>query len=195
MNHLAHLFLAGPSTESLIGNLSGDFVKGVLGDDYPPAIRAGIVMHRKVDAFTDAHPEVGAFRRVIANDHGHYARVIADMFIDHFLAGRFDEFAGEPLEAFLARTFAALDPHAHALPGMLRVVYPRMRDGGWLESYRTVDGIRMALGGISRRFKRQPQLAPAARLLVDARQELERRFERFFPEVAEYAASLLGAGE
>ena len=28
MNYLAHLFLAGTSTESLIGNLAGDFVKG-----------------------------------------------------------------------------------------------------------------------------------------------------------------------
>jgi acyl carrier protein phosphodiesterase len=191
MNHLAHLFLASPSsTELLIGNLSGDFVKGVLGDDVPPAIRAGIVMHRKIDAFTDAHPHVGASRRVIAAEYGHYARVIADIFADHFLACRFDEYGGEPLEQFLARTFAALDPHAATFPGMLRVVYPRMRSEGWLLSYRTLDGIRTALTNISYRFSRQPRLAPATHLLTDARQELERRFEQFFPEIVEYARSL-----
>ena len=207
MNHLAHLFLASGaaaasaaddfgarsgrrSTEILIGNLAGDFVKGVLGEELPPAIRAGIMQHRRIDSFTDAHPDVGAFRRVIAAEHGHYARVIADMFIDHFLACRFDEFAGEPLESFLTRTFAAIDPHADTLPGRLRAVYPHMRDGRWFLSYRTLDGIRHALANISRRFSRRPQLAPATQLLIDARQELERRFELFFPEVMEFARRL-----
>src|SRR5687768_16570526 len=166
MNHLAHLFLAGSSAESLIGNLAGDFVKGVLGDRFTPAVRAGIMQHRKIDAFTDAHPTVGAFRRIIAVEHGHYARVISDMFIDHFLANRFDEYAGEPLEAFLARTFATLDPHVDTLPGMLRWVYPRMRDGGWLLSYREIEGIHTALTNISRRFSRQPRLETATRHLI-----------------------------
>jgi acyl carrier protein phosphodiesterase len=199
MNHLAHLFLAAPSTEILIGNLSGDFVKGPLGDRFTPAIRAGIVQHRKIDSYTDAHPHVGAFRRVIATDHGHYARVIADIFIDHFLACRFDEFAGEPLEDFLARTFALIDPHEATLPGLLRHVYPRMRDEDWLLSYRTIEGIHVALTNISRRFSRRPQLGPATRHLIDSRAELERRFEQFFPDVIdhakEHAKSLLGAGE
>jgi acyl carrier protein phosphodiesterase len=190
LNHLAHLFLAPPDAESLIGNLAGDFVKGVLGDELPPAIRAGIMQHRKIDSFTDAHPHVGAFRRVIAAEHGHYARVIADMFIDHFLALRFEELAGESLESFLVRTFAAIDPYADTLPGRLRVVYPHMRDGQWFLSYRTIDGIRSALANISRRFSRKPQLAPAAHLLIDARQELERRFEMFFPEVMAFARTL-----
>lgn len=190
MNHLAHLFLAAPAAESLIGNLAGDFVKGVLGDRFPPAIRAGIVQHRKIDAFTDSHPASGAFRRVIASDYGHYARVIADMFIDHFLSLRFDEYAGEPLEEFLARTFATIDPHADSLPGLLRLVYPRMRDQQWLLSYREIGGIRSALANMSRRFSRRPRLADATHHLVDSRAELERRFEQFFPEVIEYARSI-----
>lgn len=187
MNHLAHLFLAGDSAESLIGNLSGDFVKGPLGDRFPRGIQDGIMHHRRVDAFTDAHPAVSAFRRVLIPDHGHYSRVIADMFLDHFLACRFEEYAREPLEPFLARTYAAIDPHEESLPGMLRFVYPRMRDEGWLESYRDVEGIRFALMNMSRRFSRQPQLESAARHLVDSRVELERRFEEFFPDVMAFA--------
>lgn len=187
MNHLAHLFLAEPTAESLIGNLAGDFVKGPLGDRFPPAIAAGIAQHRRIDAFTDAHPAVAAFRRVLTPEHGHYARVIADVFFDHFLAARFDELGGEPLEAFLARTFALIDPHVETLPGMLRVVYPRIRDEAWLQSYRDVEGIAMALRGISRRFSRGPRLETAARYLVDARTELERRFDEFFPDVVAFA--------
>lgn len=187
MNHLAHLFLAAPGTESLIGNLAGDFVKGPLGDRFTPGIRAGIQQHRGIDAFTDSHPSAAAFRRVLTPEHGHYARVIADMFFDHFLACRFDELGGEPLDAFLRRTFATIDPHAEILPGRLRELYPRIRDEGWLQSYRDVDGIHFALQNISRRFSRGPKLAPAAHHLVDSREELERHFETLFRDVMEFS--------
>ena len=187
MNHLAHLFLASPGTESLIGNLAGDFVKGALGDRFTPGIRAGIAQHRRIDAFTDSHPAAAAFRRVLVAEHGHYSRVIADVFFDHFLAARFDEYAAEPLDAFLARTYGTLDRHADALPGLLRVVYPRMRDERWLQSYRELGGIRTALTNLSRRFRRAPRLGEAVRHLTDSRAELERRFEAFFPDVIAFA--------
>jgi acyl carrier protein phosphodiesterase len=183
VNHLAHLLLAGQTPESLVGNLSGDFVKGPLGDRFPPAIRDGIMQHRRIDAFTDEHPSVSAFRRVLIPEHGHYARVIADLFFDHFLACRFDEYAGLSLEAFLERTWAAIDPHADQLPGRLRFVYPRMRDEGWLLSYRTIEGIHTALENISYRLSRRPHLETATHHLRDSRPELERRFEEFFPAV------------
>ena len=187
MNHLAHLFLAGDSAESLIGNLSGDFVKGALGDRFPPAIRDGIVQHRRIDAFTDEHPSVAAFRRMLAPEHGHYSRVIADMFFDHFLACRFEEYAGESLDAFLERTFAKIDPHVDAMPPLLRILYPRIRDEQWLQSYREVEAIRFALMNMSRRFSRKPRLETAARHLVDSRVELERLFGEFMPDVIRFS--------
>lgn len=188
MNHLAHLFLPGPvDAEKLIGNLAGDFVKGVLGDRFSPAIRDGILQHRRIDAFTDSHPAVAAFRRVLIPDHGHYSRVIADMFLDHFLACRFDEYAGETLDEFLSRVFSTIDPHTDLLPGTLRHIYPRIRDDGWLQSYRDLEGIHVALTNMSRRFSRRPRLELATHHLIDSRAELERRFEQFFPAVVAFA--------
>ena len=189
MNYLAHLFLAGDSAESMIGNLAGDFVKGPIhGDD---AISAGIRKHRKIDAFTDAHPSVAAFRRVLIPDHGHYARVIADVFFDHFLANDFGRYSSETLEAFVARVHAALDLHAHELPGRLRVVYPYMRDQQWLLSYRSVSGIHLALTNLSRRLSRQPHLEAATNCLIDPRRrELERRFHDFFPDLIEFSTTV-----
>jgi acyl carrier protein phosphodiesterase len=115
--------------------------------------------------------------------------VIADIFLDHFLASRFEDLAGEALESFLARTYALIDPHADTLPGLLRVVYPRMRDERWLQSYREIDGIHRALRNISRRFSRAPRLETATRHLTDSRLELERRFDQFFPDVVAFARS------
>ncbi len=190
MNFLAHLFLAGPTDESLIGNLAGDFVKGPLHDRFAPAIRAGIVQHRKIDAFTDSHPHVAAFRRVLIPEHGHYSRVIADVFFDFFLSSSFDEYASESLEEFVTRVHAALDRHIADLPGMLSFVYPRMRDQQWLLSYRTLDGIHTTLARMSHRLSRHPNLENATRHLVDDRAELEHRFRAFFPDVVAYARSL-----
>jgi acyl carrier protein phosphodiesterase len=184
VNYLAHLFLAESTAESLIGNLAGDFVKGRIADDMPPGIAAGIRHHRRVDAFTDSHPSVAAFRRVLIPEHAHYARVIADVFFDHFLAIDFTRYAREPLDEFLRRVYATIDPHIDELPGGLRVVYPRMRDDGWLESYQSLEGIGLALGGISHRLSRRPQLAPAVHFLDDVhRATLERLFHEFFPDV------------
>lgn len=187
MNYLAHLFLAGPTAESMIGNLAGDFVKGRLGDELPAPVRAGIVEHRRIDEFTDTHPHVGAFRRVVASEHGHYARVICDVFFDHFLACDWNEYSSETLDAFLSRVYATLDPRVDDMPGRLRVVYPRMRDQGWLESYAHIEGVTMTLRGLSRRFSRAPRLEGAVHFLRDARGTLRAHFRQFFPEVCDYA--------
>lgn len=187
VNYLAHLFLAGDSAESLIGNLAGDFVKGMLRERFTPGIRDGIRQHRRIDAFTDTHPHVAAFRRVLIPDHRHYARVISDVFFDHFLATNWQQYSAESLESFLERSYAAIDPYAAELPGRLRLVYPRMRDEQWLLSYVDVEGIRIALTNLSRRLSRRPHLETATRHLTDSRRELERRFHDFFPDVVAFA--------
>lgn len=187
MNYLAHLFLAGDSAESLIGNLAGDFVKGVLAERFTPGIRDGIRLHRRIDAFTDAHPNVAAFRRVLIPEQGHYARVISDVFFDHFLVVHWTRYSDETLDGFLARVWAAIDPHATQLPGRLRFIYPRIRDEGWLQSYAEIGAIHFALSNLSRRLSRHPHLETATHHLIDSRAELERRFHDFFPDVIAFS--------
>jgi acyl carrier protein phosphodiesterase len=167
----------------LIGNLAGDFVKGPLHDQFTPGIRDGIMQHRRVDAFTDTHPQAAAFRRVLIPDHGHYARVISDIFFDHFLAFDFGRYSGEPLEAFVRRVFAMMD--GQPKPGRLERVFDYIPS--WILSYREIDGVRQALRGISRRLSRRPRLDTAAHHLMTSRAELERRFHDFFPDVVAFA--------
>jgi acyl carrier protein phosphodiesterase len=190
MNYLAHLFLAGDTSESLIGNLAGDFVKGPLHDRFEPAIAAGIVMHRKIDAFTDTHAEVAAFRRVLFPELGHYSRVVSDVFFDHFLACDWTQYSAEPIDDFLARVYERIDPHIDHLPGRLSLVYPRLRDEEWLLSYASIDGIHTALYYLSRRLSRRPRLELAVHFLEDSRAPLRDHFQRFLPNVIAYARSL-----
>ena len=192
MNYLAHLFLAGDSAESMIGNLAGDFVKGVLHDRFPPAIAAGIVMHRKIDAFTDSHPQVAAFRRVLIPELGHYSRVVSDVFFDHFLARDWPKYSQECDRGLsLARVRDdEIRSTREQLPGRLALVYPRLRDEQWLLSYGSIEGIHTALFYLSRRLSRRPQLERAVHYLTDAREELLLRFTAFFPDVVQYAKAI-----
>jgi acyl carrier protein phosphodiesterase len=190
VNHLAHLLLGGPQPELLIGNLAGDFVHGPLRERFTPEVRAGIVMHRRIDAFTDTHAAVGESRRIIAVRFGHYSRIIADIFFDHFLAVSWDAYVSESLEGFLERSFALLDGHVVVMPEGLQRVYPHMRDGSWFRSYATLDGIHMALAHTSNRLSRRPDLAAATSLLVEKHAPLRQWFESFFPDVMAYASEL-----
>ena len=183
MNYLAHLFLARDEAESLVGNLAGDFVKGPLHDQFTPGIREGIMQHRHIDAFTDTHPDVAAFRRVLIPDHGHYARVISDIFFDHFLATNWSNYSAETIEHFVNRVFTMM--RGQPLPGRLAGVFPHIPS--WLLSYQDVEGIRMALTGISRRLSRRPHLETATHHLIDSRAELEARFHAFFPDAIAFA--------
>jgi len=56
MNYLAHLLLSGNDEDVIFGNFIGDAVKGKQYQDYSPQIQKGILLHRQIDTFTDAHP-------------------------------------------------------------------------------------------------------------------------------------------
>ena len=73
------------------------------------------------------------------------------------------------------------------LPGRLRFLYPRMRNEGWLLSYREARGIHVALTNLSYRLSRHPHLETATHDLTDSRTELERCFHQFFPDVVAFA--------
>jgi acyl carrier protein phosphodiesterase len=190
VNHLAHIFLAGEEPESLLGNLAGDFVKGPLKGEFRPGVEAGIRMHRSIDAFTDSHPAAGEFRRHIARQWGHYARVIADIFFDHFLAAGWSRYSDASFDEHLQSLFRKIDGVIDAMPPGLQRVYPRMRDGRWFRSYATLDGIRWALHHTAGRMSRHPPLADAVSCLIEDRAVLQRHFDEFFPEVVRYAERL-----
>ena len=124
-----------------------------------------------------------SYRRVLIPDHGHYARVISDVFFDHFLATSFSRYSSETLEEFVNRVFSAMESQPR--PGRLAYAYPYIPS--WILSYREVEGIRIALTNLSRRLSRRPHLETATHHLIDSREELERCFHEFFSDVVAFA--------
>jgi acyl carrier protein phosphodiesterase len=187
MNYLAHLYLAPPGDDGLLGSLMGDFVKGPLAGRYPPAIAHALVLHRRIDAFTDAHERVRASRARVSAPRRRFAGIMVDLFYDHFLARHWSQYSDQDLHAFAGRVYALLAARVDILPDRLRDIAGRMRAHDWLTSYRLVDNIHIALDRMSFRLKRQNRLAGAADELEAHYQGFEADFRAFFPELTRFA--------
>ena len=103
MNYLAHALLAGPHPEMVLGGLMGDFVKGRIGDDWPEPLRGGLLLHRRIDRYTDEHRVVAASRARFPPPRRRFAGIVVDVCFDHFLARDFERWSGgRVLESFTA---------------------------------------------------------------------------------------------
>jgi len=191
MNFLAHLHLAQVSNTSPAGNLLGDFVKGPLPPDLPPELATGIRLHRRVDAFTDAHREHRAAVRCFEPPWRRFGGVLVDMLYDHWLTRHWDGFNPQALDAFLRENYAVLLAgelrHPALLPYGLPLPLRRMAEQDWLSTYRSVHGLRRALDGIGSRLRRPLALGVSLDTLSDVQwDEMEAGFLRFYPDLIEF---------
>jgi acyl carrier protein phosphodiesterase len=186
MNYLAHLHLGGAALEQLLGSLYGDFVKGPLAGRFAPSVEASIRLHRRIDAFTDAHPLTQRARARFPAGRRRVAGIVLDLFFDHCLARDWRQFADQPLDQFTAEVYRVLlrEP---ALPERLGHIAPRMAAHDWLGSYRDFDVLGQVLGGMSRRLSK-PQLLDGALLELERLYEpLSEDFRAFYPQLQAWA--------
>jgi len=188
VNYLAHLYLSPPQDDALLGSLLGDFVKGPLGDRYRGPVAAAIVLHRRLDAYTDAHAAVQRSKSRVSAARRRYAGIMIDMFYDHFLARSWQEFHHEPLETFSARVYALLERRHAELPERLQFVAPRMAARDWLGAYADTANIERALDGIATRLRRANRLAGAGEELLADYAGFEADFRAFLPQAKDFTA-------
>ena len=92
MNHFAHLVLSQPTVESTVGNLLGDFARGLDQSTLSPAVLAGLKNHRAVDRFTDNHPKVNALKQCFSKKRRRFAGIALDVYFDHLLMRHWHQF-------------------------------------------------------------------------------------------------------
>jgi len=103
MNFLAHLWLADQTATSLAGAVLGDWLRGRIPDDYPPELKLGVALHRRVDTMTDSHPAIVATREQFAPGQRRYAGILLDVVTDHLMIRSWDRFSDESLHDFTRR--------------------------------------------------------------------------------------------
>lgn len=97
MNYLAHLILADVPGSARLGGLLGDFVQGEVRGRFPVDMACEILLHRKIDRYTDDHPVVRDARQLFVAERRRYAGIVLDVFYDHVLLQRWhDYYAIEP---------------------------------------------------------------------------------------------------
>ena len=184
MNFLAHLALSGDDPDVILGNLMGDFLKGVDAGRYPRGIQRGIQLHRRIDSFTDAHPVFARSRRRLRPPYRRYAGVLVDVFYDHFLARDWCRYsAREDLDSFISRSYQTLSNSPVELPPRLQRALPRMIREDWLGSYATEAGIDLTLKRISGRVSRANPLPDGASQLKIHYEGLAADFAEFYPAI------------
>jgi acyl carrier protein phosphodiesterase len=187
LNYLAHLYLADPTDDSLIGNLLGDFVKGRPGEHFSDEIVAGILFHRKIDAFADAHPVMRTSRRRIGSRMRRYSGVIVDVCYDHFLARHWRRYRNQDLPLFIQHAYDVLQKNRAVLPERLQRILPYMISEDWLGRYIEIKQVGVTLDRITRRLTRGEQFKGAIVEVERHYADLESDFFLFFPELVDYA--------
>ena len=183
MNFLAHIYLSGDNTLLTIGNFVADGIRGKKYTLYAPAMQAGILLHRAIDTFTDAHPTVRQSTKRLHKNYGHYSGVIVDIFYDHFLAKNWSAYSEIPLDVYVQSFYDALNVHYELLPEKFKALVPYMIEGNWLYSYRTLEGIQNVLNGMNRRTTYESKMNEATRELVAYYDDFENDFIAFFKEL------------
>ena len=168
MNYLGHAFLSGGDDGILTGNMIGDHIKGLLAlEAFPPQIRKGILLHRKIDAMVDSHPATNRAKLLFRQDYGLYAGAIMDTLFDHFLANDPKYFAGESaLLAFTEEVYSQLGKNELYFPPKFAGYFPHMKEHNWLYNYRTLKGMERSLGGLHRRAMHMPGIEKAYETFV-----------------------------
>lgn len=187
MNYLAHLYLADPADDSLIGNLLGDFVKGRPGERYSDEIVAGILFHRKIDAFADAHPTMRKSRGRIAPQMSRFSGIIIDVCYDHFLAKHWNRYSNQDLTAFVQHAYHVLQKNRPILPGRLQRILPYMISENWLGRYIEIKSVGVTLDRITRRLTHGERFKGSIVEVNKHYADLESDFLNFFPELQDFA--------
>ncbi|MFV9550898.1 ACP phosphodiesterase [Algibacter sp. PT7-4] len=183
MNYLAHIYLSGENDLVTIGNFIADGIKGKQYKKYPKEIQLGILLHRHIDSYTDAHKTFRLSTKRLHKKYGHYSGVIVDILYDHFLAKNWKHYCKTPLNEYVNNFYDALNLNYNILPLRIQKMMPYMIADNWLLSYASIEGITRVLEGMNRRTKNRSNMNEAVIELETFYSEFENEFSLFFDEL------------
>lgn len=183
MNFLAHLYLSKDNTNILIGNFIADGIPGNKFSHYHEEIQQGILLHREIDTYTDAHPIVRQSKRRLHERYKHYKGVIIDIFYDHYLAKNWHLYSDIPLKEYVNSVYKTLQDNFEILPEKTQHLLPYMIEYDWLYNYQFVEGIQQVLNGMNRRTKGISKMNLATEDLIKLDADFEKDFLKFFEDL------------
>lgn len=186
MNYLAHVYLSGSDKDLIIGNFIADHVKGKAYLDYRETIQKGILLHRKIDDFTDHHPLFKKNVTLLFPQFRHYSRVIVDMFFDHFLAAQWELYHPDPLEDFSRQFYLLMQEYSGSLPDKTKKILPILSKYNWFVAYQSLEGLEDILFQMSQRTRFPSNMSLAVLNLEKNYSNIALDFKVFFNELEDF---------
>jgi acyl carrier protein phosphodiesterase len=187
VNFLAHFQLGWPDEGLVAGGLEGDFYKGILRGELPPALERGVVLHRAIDAFTDGHPLIVRLRRELPPDLRRYAGILIDLCFDHYLSVHWSQFSSVHLPEFSAAVYRILEKHEGSLTDPARTMAARIIEHDVLNLYSQWDTVPASAARIGQRFKRHNPFLTLDADLSPVKAEMEQTFLSFYPQLQSFS--------
>ncbi|MGB0254773.1 MAG: ACP phosphodiesterase [Flavobacteriaceae bacterium] len=184
MNYLAHLALAYPNEGLVVGNFIGDHIRNKDLPNFSASIQQGVEMHRSIDVFTDNHSISKKLRALLFEKHRHVARVLLDVFYDHFLATHFSKFHSFTLEGFVSIVQPVLQNNFDILPSSAQHYLKGMITQDWLTKYETTQGIDFILIKMTKRTGID-SIREGSKSLIEYYEVLEQGFLDFYPDLVD----------
>ncbi|QBA64106.1 ACP phosphodiesterase [Muriicola soli] len=193
MNFLAHIYLSFDDEEISLGNFIADSIRGNRFSHFPERIQKGIILHRAIDTYTDAHPTHRRSSKRLHPTQGHYSRVVVDVFYDHFLAKNWEVYSKEDLRAYAEQFYKLLKDNYPILPEPTKHLMPYMIRDNWLYNYASIEGIDRVLNGLFRRTGKKSRMNKAVKDLEMHYDLFESEFTDFFEDLIIFSREKLNS--
>lgn len=187
MNYLAHFHLAQRRDAWIVGGLLGEYVKGPLRGAWPSEWEQGMLLHRRIDAFSDQHASRLRFAEAVPPAYRRYAGIVFDICCDHLLSLHWRRFEDQPLDAFAGRVYALLERHGAQLSPPAARMARRLIDYDVLCIYDDWNTVSGSLERIGQRLSRANPLALAGIELRSYLPLAETLFLDLYPALLEHA--------
>ncbi|MBN1924410.1 MAG: DUF479 domain-containing protein [Prolixibacteraceae bacterium] len=187
MNYLGHIYLSGDNDLLIVGNFIGDYVKGNKYLNFPEEIQQGILFHREIDNFTDTNPNWISIREMIKPLYNRYSGVVADLFVDHFLAANWDHYSSTSLPWFAKKIHAIFLQNYKYLPEKVQGFLAWLIQHKRFESYACINGIRESLFIMSLRSSLPDNSQKATELLHCHYDEFQSHAKNFMADAIQFA--------
>jgi len=192
VNFLGHVFLNPDNDQLLVGNFIADSVKGDPYKKYPKEIADGIMLHRMIDGFTDAHAQVKLGVDRLRPSQGRWAPVVIDVIYDHVLASNWAQYHTTHLNDFVENVYARLEEQKEHFPSSVQRYFPYMKAQNWLYNYQYEWGLIKSLEGLDRRTSIETEMHLSVEVYRENERAFQSEFDSFISDAKERVAVYSG---
>jgi acyl carrier protein phosphodiesterase len=191
LNYLAHIYLSGEEEAVKIGNFAGDYVKGKSYNNFPDGIRFGILLHRKIDTFTDTHSVVKRSSSRLKPAYERFSGAVVDILYDHFLSKNWSNFSDIPLKKYAQNIYSLIEKNNSILPERMQHFIPFFIKRDRLNCYANLECFEDVLLKMGEYTAMPKKSKEGMKIINENYSEFEKDFNHFFIDIQHYVQKLI----